>query len=193
MSSDGGGYREALFKLAVAANQKITFTGSQTNGPTSVIVNGTTLTFPKNNEGHSGWTIDQIAGLVPSPAMSTLPNIVLLMAGTNDVYAASGQATMNTRLGSLIDKVVAAAPDALVVVATLTPLSNASWNTTANTYDGQIPAVVQARASQGKHVVLVDMSKMPVANLSDGIHPNDTGYAYMANIWYAAIKNVLPN
>ena len=182
-----------MFKLAVAASQKVTFTGSQTNGPASVTVNGTTVAFPANNEGHSGWTIDQIASLVPSPAMSTIPNIVLLMAGTNDVYAASGQATMNTRLGTLIYKVVAAAPNALLVVATLTPLSNTTWNATANTYDGQIPAVVQARASQGKHVILVDMSKMPVANLSDGIHPNDTGYAYMANIWYAAIKNVLPN
>lgn len=124
--------------------------------------------------------------------MSTLPNIVLLMAGTNDVYASSGQGTMNTRLGSLIDKVITAAPNALRVVATLTPLSNATWNNTANTYDGQIPAVVQARVSQGKHVILVDMAKLPVSELSDGIHPNDTGYAHMANIWYAAIKDVLP-
>ena len=26
-----------------------------------------------------------------------------------------------------------------------------------------------------------------------GVHPNDQGYAYMANIWYAAIKDFLPN
>lgn len=186
-SSDKGGYRSPLFKKVVAANQKVTFTGSQADGPSTV----SGVTFPKNHEGHSGWTIDQIAGLVPSPAMNTIPNIVLLMAGTNDVYAASGQSTMQDRLGTLIDKVTSAAPNALLVVATLTPLSNASWQTTLNTYNGKIPAVVQAKVTAGKHVILVDMSKMPTSQLSDGVHPNDAGYAYMADVWYAAIKDVL--
>jgi lysophospholipase L1-like esterase len=27
---------------------------------------------------------------------------------------------------------------------------------------------------------------------SDGVHPNDQGYVYMANVWYAAIEDVLP-
>lgn len=187
-SSDNGGYRVPLFKKVIAANQKITFTGTVMAGPSTV----SGVTFPKNNEGHSGWTIDQIAGLVPSPAFNTIPNIVLLMAGTNDVYASSGQATMQDRLGTLIDKVIKAAPDALLVVATLTPLSNASWTTTLNTYNSKIPAVIQTRASAGKHVVMVDMSKMPSSQLADGVHPNDTGYAYMADVWYAAIKDVLP-
>jgi lysophospholipase L1-like esterase len=188
-SSDTGGYRVPLFKKVVAASQKITFTGSQKDGPPTV----SGVTFPKNHEGHSGWTIDQIAGLVPDPAMKAdIPHIVLLMAGTNDVYASSGQDKMQDRLSTLIDKVTAAAPNALLVVATLTPLSNASWNTTANTYDAKIPGVVQTKASNGKHVVMVDMSKMPTSQLSDGVHPNDAGYAYMADIWYAAIKDLLP-
>jgi lysophospholipase L1-like esterase len=38
------------------------------------------------------------------------------------------------------------------------------------------------------------MSKLPVPSDldSDGTHPNDQGYAYMAGIWYAAIKDLLP-
>ena len=48
-------------------------------------------------------------------------------------------------------------------------------------------------AAKGQHIVGVDMSKMPLSDLgSDNVHPNDTGYAYMANIWYAAIKDLLP-
>jgi lysophospholipase L1-like esterase len=37
------------------------------------------------------------------------------------------------------------------------------------------------------------MSKLPVPDdlSSDGTHPNDQGYADMANIWYAAIKDLL--
>ena len=49
-------------------------------------------------------------------------------------------------------------------------------------------------AAKGQHVVGVDMSKLPVpADIgSDNVHPNDQGYAYIAYIWYAAIKNLLP-
>jgi lysophospholipase L1-like esterase len=52
---------------------------------------------------------------------------------------------------------------------------------------------VQARVAKGQHLAVVDMSKMPTANLnSDSLHPNDTGYAFMANVWYAAIQSYLP-
>jgi hypothetical protein len=189
-SSDGGGYREPLFKTAVAAAQKITFTGSQTNGPTTVTVGTSTVTFPRNNEGHSGWTIQPIgtspggiSTLVPTPAFSTIPHIVLLMIGTNDTYQSTGQAQMGSRLGVLLDAIITAAPSALIVVATLTPLTTASWNAAGTAYNAQIPGVLQTRVAAGKHVVMVDMSKMPTSDLSDGIHPNDTGYAYMASIW----------
>ena len=37
------------------------------------------------------------------------------------------------------------------------------------------------------------MSKLPSTDLSsDGTRPNDQGYARMAGIWYAAIKDLLP-
>ena len=192
-SSDGGGYREPLFRKTLTASQKITFTGSQKNGPATVQGPNGSVPFPTANEGNSGFTIDQIRGTIPAGVKAAIPHIVLLMAGTNDVYASSGQAQMPDRLTTLINAVVTAAPNALIVVATLTPLSNASWEATATTYDGEIPGVIQTIASAGKHVIMVDMSKMPTSELSDGVHPNDTGYSYMADIWYAAIKDLLPS
>jgi lysophospholipase L1-like esterase len=99
---------------------------------------------------------------------------------------------MSTRLGSLLDKIVQAAPNALVVVAKLTPLGDTS--AALATYNSQIPGVIQAHVAKGQHIVGVDMSKMPVpADIGpDNAHPNDQGYAYMASIWYAAIKDLLP-
>ena len=92
--SHHAGYRSQLFKLIVAANQKVTFTGSLTNGPTQV----SGQTFPRMHEGHAGWTIDPgyntlrvnyggISSLVPSPALDGGPHIILLHIGTNDVFA----------------------------------------------------------------------------------------------------------
>jgi lysophospholipase L1-like esterase len=196
-SADDAGYRSQLFKLIVAAGQKVTFTGSLTNGPAQV----SGVAFPASHEGHDGWTIDPgyssygysgISTLIPTPAFTTIPHIVLLQIGTNDATATTGTSGMATRLDGLLGKIVQAAPNALVVVAVPTPLGFSSAALT--TYSGQIPGLVQARAAMGQHIISVDMSKMPVpADIaSDNVHPNDAGYAYMANIWYAGIKSYLP-
>src|SRR4029079_11031352 len=134
---------------------------------------------------------DGISTLVPTPAFKTVPHIVLLMIGTNDVSASKGTDMSATRLDALLDKIVQAAPRALVVVAQLTPIG---WNPAAATsYNAKIPGIVQARVGKGQHLAVVDMSKMPTADLgSDSLHPNDTGYAFMANVWYAAIQSYLP-
>lgn len=194
-SSDDGGYRTQLFKLIVAANQKVTFNGSLTNGPAQV----SGQTFPSHHEGHDGWTIDPgystygsggISSLVPSPAFDDKPHIVLLHIGTNDT-GFMDSANMSTRLESLLDKVAQASPSSLIVLAQLTPLGYA--NAARTTYNAKIPGIVQAHAAKGQHIVGVDMSKMPVADIgSDSVHPNDQGYAYMATVWYAALKNLLP-
>lgn len=194
-SADDAGYRSQLFKLVVAANQHVTFSGSLSNGPSDV--SGTT--FPKNHEGHDGWTVDSgystygysgISSLIPSPAFNTIPNIVLLMIGTNDITSTSDPGGTADRLDGLIDKIVAAAPDALIVVAQLTPVA---WTSSdLNNYNAAIPGIVQDHADSNQHVVLVDMSKMPTSELaSDSVHPNDQGYAYMADVWYQAIKDLL--
>jgi lysophospholipase L1-like esterase len=193
------GYRGPLFGLAIAAHQKIVFTGSQSNGPNTVAGQP----FPKNNEGHSGWPIDPgygsygpdgVSELVPTPAFNTMPHIVLLMIGTNDLYSPKGgQAEMPQRLGNLIDKIISTAPNALVVVAQITPW--AQYTAVIKTYNDAIPGVVEARANKGKHVVVVDMNThFDTATMlsSDGCHPNTAGYHFMADQWYAAIKNVLP-
>ena len=54
-------------------------------------------------------------------------------------------------------------------------------------------AVFTIAASLVAHTNFADMSQMPANNLaSDGVHPNDQGYVYMANVWYDAIKDLLP-
>lgn len=185
-SSNDAGYRSQLFKLIVAAKQKVTFTGSLTNGPAEE----SGQPFPRLHEGHSGWTINQLAPLIPSPALDGKPNIILLHIGTNDI-GSRDPTSMASRLEALLDKLAQNAPDALIAVAQITPAR--SDNDIRDAYNARIPGIVQAHAAKGRHVTSVDMNKLPMAGLnSDGVHPNDQGYAYMAGIWYAAIKDLLP-
>lgn len=183
----GGGYRIELFRKARAAGQNITFVGSLLNGPTTV--DG--AAFPRAHEGHSGWKINQIAGLVPTPALADSPHIVLLMAGTNDLTQNDNLSSAPQRLGALLDKIFASAPDALVVAAQLIPVTFA--DPAVITYNQALVEIVEARASAGQHVLLVDMhTGFPASELPDRIHPNGPGYARMANVWYAAIGDLLP-
>ncbi|HEY5088871.1 MAG TPA: SGNH/GDSL hydrolase family protein [Polyangia bacterium] len=197
------GYRGPLFASVVAAAQKITFTGSLSNGPTTV----SGQTFPKNNEGHSGWGISEvtpysggaagIATVIPSPAFNSgsggLPNIILLHIGTND--SGSFTATqMTSDLTGLLDKIIADAPDALLVVAQIIPLGYGT-NDVIKAYNQAIPGIVQQRAAAGKHIVLVDMyTGFNTSTMlgSDSIHPNTTGYTFMADHWYSVIGSLLP-
>jgi len=196
------GYRGPLFALSVSAQQKITFSGSLSNGPSTIAGQP----FPQKNEGHSGWnisTVNQysdghagIATVIPSPAFDNasggVPNIILLHIGTNDTGSSTG-AEMASRLDALIDKITTAAPDALLVVAKIIPLS---WATTAiNDYNKAIPGIVTKHASAGKHVEIVDMNTGFTSSTmmsSDNIHPNSAGYKFMSDRWYSVIGPLLP-
>jgi len=192
VGGSGGAYRVELFRQAVANNKNITFVGSKANGPTTV--DG--KTFPRNHEGYSGYSINQIANVVPSPALNGDPNIILLMIGTNDSWVEennNGPQVMAQRLGALIDKIINSKPNALLAVAVITPRNDYAkqW---ADSYVAVIPGVVNERINQGFNVILVDQYKgFPANGLgSDNLHPNDTGYRFMGQTWYNAIKDYLP-
>ncbi len=202
-SSDNAGYRTPLFKLIVAAKQKATFVGSQSSGPTTV----SGVAFPRTHEGHPGWRIggggtSGIYTLIPSPALNDNPHIILLLIGANDIYN-PGADGMAARLEGLLDKLTQAAPTSLIVLATMTsigpvergatPAEVTAAHAAMEVYNSKMPGMIQAHTAKGHHIIGVDMSKLPVSYLTPGSkHPTDKGYAYMADIWYPAIKDLLP-
>jgi lysophospholipase L1-like esterase len=199
-----GGYRGPLFATIVAAGQKVTFTGSQQNGPTTV----SGQTFPKHHEGHSGWGISEVnpnsggslglATVIPNPGFSSasggVPEIILLHIGTNDSGTYSA-AQMQSDLKGFLDKLSTNAPNALIVLAQIIPLGYAPDNAVIKAYNQALPGIVQERAAAGKHIMLVDMNtgfSTTTMYATDKIHPNTTGYKTMADRWYAAIGPLLP-
>ena len=53
--------------------------------------------------------------------------------------------------------------------------------------------VVQSHAAKGRHVISVDMNKLPMAGLnSDGVHPNEAGSIKIADKLTTALQ-ALPN
>jgi lysophospholipase L1-like esterase len=199
-SGAGGGYRVRLFHLANQNGRAITFVGSETNGPSTV--DG--KPFPRRHEGHSGFTIDDnsqrsgISPLVAAAMTQYKPHIITLMIGTNDVGLSLDLSNAPTRLGNLIDSILAADPAVLLVVAQIVPAKDASMNARVRAYNAGIPGLVATRAAAGKHVVSIDMYGAFTSNshymndyMDDDLHPNDAGYVVMADTWYAAIGALL--
>jgi lysophospholipase L1-like esterase len=196
-----GGYRIELFSQAVAAGKNITFVGSLTNGPTTVA----NTTFPRKHEGHGGWTIAQISGIVAptggtaSVLTTNKPNIVLLMIGTNDINGNMDLPNAPSRLDTLIGQITSAVPSALVVVASIIPSQNDGTNRNFQTYNTAIPGVVSKAAAAGKHVVFLDNwaafsadSSYKTKLMKDNLHPNDAGYVVLGQSWYKALSALLP-
>jgi lysophospholipase L1-like esterase len=195
-----GGYRVELFHQAVLGARPISFVGDRANGPQTV--DG--LAFPRGSEGYSGYTIDASVrnGITAraEPAIASYhPHIILLMIGTNDIDLNIDVASAPARLGALIDRITLAAPEALLVVASILPTTNAATNERIVAYDAAIPSLIESRRAAGKHVASVDMYAAFTANpnyasayLVDALHPNVTGYALLGQTWYAAILPYLP-
>jgi len=206
-TSPEGGYRIELFTQAVNNKQNITFVGgtlgigdAAPNGPTTVAGQP----FPKGNEGNGGYTIANpsskggIAGAITDQSCSTYkPNIVLLMIGTNDILQNIDLGNAPARLASLVDEIITDAPNALLVVSSIPPCCN---DATVQTYNATIPDMVKSRAQAGKHILFVDAHAAFVKDAnyktdyisSDGLHPSSNGYAVIGDLFYGAIKTVLP-
>ncbi|WP_020137255.1 SGNH/GDSL hydrolase family protein [Streptomyces sp. 351MFTsu5.1] len=177
-SSSGNGYRGFLRDQLAAEGHAPDFVGSGRNG---------TMSDP-DNEGHSGWRIDQITGIADSVLARYRPNVVTLEIGTNDLNGNYQIPTAPDRLRALIDRITVAAPDATVLVGTVIISTSGTEEANRPAFNARIPGIVQDAQAAGKHVRLVDMSALTRADLADALHPNDTGYRKMADALNAGIQ-----
>lgn len=197
-----GGYRMNLFHLARQGGHEVTFVGSTSNGPDTV--DG--VAFPKNHEGHGGYTIQDnparnangIFRFAEPSITAYKPNIILLMIGTNDINGNIDTGTAPNRLGELLDEIHSVDPKVLVVLAQIVPTQSDGTNQAVRNYNAAFPDLVSERNAQGHHIMLVDMYGAFTANANykqewfgDNLHPNEAGYAKMAEVWYGAIESLL--
>ncbi len=183
-SSDGNGYRENLRKLLAGnAGVPIDYVGSQQSGTMA----------DKDNEGHPGYRIDQVAAGVDGWLSTAHPDVVLLNVGTNDSIQNYQLATAPDRLSALIDRILTDDPGVSVVFSTLVPSKDAGNNAEVTTFNAALPAIARAKAAAGQKVRLVDLnSSLSTADIGpDGIHPTDDGYVKLANLWYSGLQPVL--
>ncbi|KAG4033696.1 hypothetical protein MFRU_004g02000 [Monilinia fructicola] len=180
LSSDGNGYRLGLLDLLTSAGNKVQYVGSVKAGNMS----------DNSNEGHPGAVISQIAEYA-NLSLPEDPNLVLLMAGTNDMNDFLNISTAPDRLSGLIDEITSAVPNVTVIVAQLTPAANTTVDDAMVMFNSKIPGIVASKVAAGQKVSTVKMMDYVTVNdLVDGLHPTDYGYQQMAKAWFAGIQKV---
>lgn len=179
-SSDGNGYRQAL--KSRLAGSKVHYIGSQHSG----------TMWDNSNEGHGGKTIEELYPYL-GLHINESPNLVLLMAGTNDMDKNVDVQNAPERLGLFIDEIFATYSDAAVLVAQLIPATREPTRSNIVEYNKKIPGIVASRAKAGKKVLVVSMSAVTDSDIGDQLHPDDEGYSKIAEAWYTGIKKAIEN
>jgi lysophospholipase L1-like esterase len=182
-----GGYRIKLDAKLEAIGISTDFVGSQKHGPFS----------DNEHEGYPGKTIDWLTSHVHNVVPVYKPDIILLMAGNNDLRTDT-VATMKSDMSKLIDALSHEAPNATILVATIPPPRPGNWSgqstTVAAEFNQALPSLVASKAAGGAKVSFVDTKlttdDMMMMGPDRGTHPNTTGYEKIANAYFDAIKKV---
>jgi len=192
ITGEAHAYREPLYELLTGAGCPTRFVGSQYDPRASIP--------ERNHEGHSGWTVQDIARGVGAWLADARPDYVLLLIGTNDLAwsCAETGAQVAERHAALMDAILDGLPTAWLVVGSIPPESpsivdSAGADRAQLTVDfnAAMKRHIESRMAQGKRVRYADVSgALTLSDLRDGIHPTERGYLQVAQAWSRALEPI---
>jgi hypothetical protein len=192
-SSGDTGYRRALYLSLTAAGHSVHFVGS--------LRNGTPYDFDRYHEGHSGWRADEILngrdgrGGITSWLTTNPADIILLHIGTNDISQDQSVGSTVTEVNEILERIDAKSTATVVFLARIINRNDTvvSRITATSHYNDSLQALANTRVANGDLIIVVDQEtalNYP-SDLADRVHPNDSGYAKMAQCWFTALSDYL--
>jgi len=197
-----GGYRGQLYSALRADNFTFTPVGPRTQGATSLVA------ADRPHAGQPGWNVASLTfgqaafpdrGNVTQWMTTYQPDVVLLMAGTNDSAEYKNNPTgMRARYNELLDAIFAVDPSVQVHMASI-PKANSSFGANylhhlahATNISVMVPQIVSERQLAGRSIYYVDMFNAlnPDTDIADFVHPNPTGYGKIAAQWEQSLQAV---
>lgn len=185
------GYRYRLWEKLKANGIHFNFVGSMDTNH-----NGAPTypdpAFDRDHEGHWGWRADQLRAQLPNWLTTYTPGVVLLHAGSNDIFQGKSNASTITDLEDIIDTLRQKNSHVAILVAQLIPSSEAS-RTPFIEFNHLVSALVARKTTDESPVSVVDQYSGfdPAVDTFDGTHPDASGEQKMADRWYAALQPVI--
>ena len=156
---------------------------------------------PYVNRGISGQTTPQMLVRFRPDVIALKPDIVVIMAGINDIAGNTGPSTLEMIAGNIFSMAeLAKANNIKVILCSVLPAYDFPWRTGLEpaekvvTLNKMIKKYADANGILylDYYAALVDERKgMNAAYSGDGVHPNKTGYEAMAPLVEMAIQSIL--
>ena len=218
------GYRARLFDLLNEAHVKFLFIGCTTNNSNAAMK----AAGQQFHNGYGSWRIDGLranldgvqqpggdenmggywlAGGTGALRQAVFPDIVLLLAGTNDLGQGATEPVLESRMTELLTWFKTKRPKSQVFVGTVPPRGLdkpgfETYNPAVIAFNGWLAKKVP---TFGAKFLLVDICALFVNRegkvkggdspdgifLADGIHPSHNGYVAMGDAWFKAMKPLL--
>jgi lysophospholipase L1-like esterase len=183
-STDDTGFRRALYQSLTAAGYSVNFVGTQAHGiPTD---------FDRDHEGHSGWRADQIRDSISSWLTRNPADVILLHIGTNDISQGQTVSSTVSEVNQILDRIDARSTATVVFLARIIN-RNDGYSAATTTYNAQLQVLADTRVAAGDLIIVIDQEaalSYP-SDLADAVHPNDSGYAKMAQCWFIPLSDYL--
>ncbi len=187
-STNSAGYRLPLYELMKADPNipPFDFVGSQRRGDFD----------DPDHEGHPGFFINELA--VENYLRDNEADLILLEIGANDIANGRPAEQTATAIAELVDRIHAAAPEAAILLGTLTPQFDVSKDIEVDRTNLLLPEVVNSRFASDYRIYLVEHNRKlkdrpdwQLIYMDDPLHPNDRGYQVMAAQWFDTIKRIV--
>jgi len=146
------------------------------------------------NRGVGGEHTSEGAARLPSILRIDKPGFVLIMEGTNDAHGCDDKVAAVNNLRSMVQ--AAKANKSIPIIGTIPP--SFRNNPCADDIIDDVNLNIHAFASADNVVVAEIFDGMNQRDLfgisldRDPLHPNEHGYAVMADIWYQAMLQAIP-
>jgi len=176
-----GGYRQFLWRMLKNSNKTVDFVGSKKAGE------DISPAIDPDNEGHPGWRMADIANITYEKMAEFQPDIVLLHIGTNDLAETSPDGVLNI-LNEIDSYENGSGKKIMVFVALIIPRQVTDER--IDTFNKNLNKALQKRILSGDRIKIVDMYRgahLTSSDYSNDMHPNDTGYYKMAQVWFKSI------
>ena len=134
------------------------------------------------------------------------PDIILLHIGTNDIDELQDPDDVALEVSQILDEIDQYESDYSVNITVILALiinhpnyicGNAS---TTTTFNDDVYDMAQDRINSGDRIEIVDMEcgadidyrQQPTGDMWNYVHPFETGYEKMADVWFSGLQAILP-
>jgi acyl-CoA thioesterase I len=202
-------YRYWLWKQLTDAGHTFGFVGSM-RARMARMAGQTSLPFPDakfdiDHQGHWGKTpkeiLDILNGITSWDRIT--PGIVLMHAGTNEVWTAGNESAdviaqrAGADIGRIVDLLRTKNPRVKIFMARIIPLDVAKYGTpfqnAINAINARVATLATMKTTTGSPIVVVDQWTGFAATdfQTDGVHPNESGEKKLATRWFSVLDPLL--